>query len=233
MEEEKKILIDKGLSLRSEEVNEVMGKVPHRIFRVGTYIIICIVAILAVMGYLLQVPTYMEVPYIVSGNRPSVGIVSKNAGIVMFRYDRPQEVKEGDTIAAIMNDGEHFYYISPTSGIIENNFLYTTGDNITGGETLARIMPHEHPNYKIVLSIPLNIKPRISRGMSIKFSTNGSTTYDAVGYINKLSVIPDETGYFNATVEMPDSMIQKLPTSGKAKLHYKTENIFEKVLATK
>ena len=65
MEEEKKIFIDKGLSLRSEEVNEVMGNVPHRVFRVGTFLIICIVALLVVIGYMLQVPSYIEVPYIV------------------------------------------------------------------------------------------------------------------------------------------------------------------------
>ena len=54
MEEEKKIFIDKGLSLRSEEVNEVMGNVPHRVFRIGTFIFICIVALLVAIGYTLQ-----------------------------------------------------------------------------------------------------------------------------------------------------------------------------------
>ena len=49
MEEEKKIFIDNGLSLRSEEVNEVMGNVPHSVFRAGTFIIICIVALLVVI----------------------------------------------------------------------------------------------------------------------------------------------------------------------------------------
>ena len=62
MEEEKNFFIDKGLSLRSEEVNEVMGTVPHRIFRVGTFIIICIIILLAAVGYILQVPSYIEVP---------------------------------------------------------------------------------------------------------------------------------------------------------------------------
>lgn len=38
MEEEKKISIDKGLSLRSEEVNEVMGNIPRRVFRVGVVV---------------------------------------------------------------------------------------------------------------------------------------------------------------------------------------------------
>lgn len=64
MEEEKNIFIDKGLSLRSEEVNEVMGNVPHRVFRIGTFIFICIVALLVAIGYTLQVPNYIEVPYI-------------------------------------------------------------------------------------------------------------------------------------------------------------------------
>ena len=233
MEGEKKNIIDKGLSLRSEEVNEVMGKVPHRIFRVGTFIIICIVALLATIGYMLQIPSYMEVPYIVSGYKPSIGIVSKNAGIVMFRYDQPHDIEAGDTITTVVKGDESVCYISPISGIVESNFLYATGDNITSGDTLARIISHESPNYKLILKIPLNMKPEIKNGMRIKITTEGVTLDNAVGYIKKVSMIPDEANCYNAIVEMPVSIIQNIPASGKAKIQYKTENVFKKILATR
>lgn len=232
MEEEKKILINKGLSLRSEEVNEVMGKVPHRIFRIGTCIITCIVALLAVIGYMLQVPSYIEIPYIVSGNTHSIGIVSRSAGMVMFRYDQPHDIEVGDTIATVMKDEERIHYISPISGIVESNFLYTTGDNIASGDTLARIMSRELPKHKVILKIPINIKSKAKSGLCIKFAVNGTTTDEAIGYIEKVSVIPDEANCYNATVKMSDSAIQNLPISGKAKLHYNTENIFDKILTT-
>ena len=233
MEEEKNFFIDKGLSLRSEEVNEVMGTVPHRIFRVGTFIIICIIILLAAVGYILQVPSYIEVPYIVFGNTPAIGIISKNAGIIMFRYNQPHDIEVGDTIASITKDNKSFYYISPTNGIIESNFLYVTGDNISSGDTLARIISHESPNYKLILKIPLNIKSEIKSGLRVKFTVEGATTENVVGYIKKISVIPDESNCYNAIVEMPISIMQNLPTSGKAKIHYRTENIFKKILATK
>ena len=124
MEEEKKISIDKGLSLRSEEVNEVMGNIPRRVFRVGTFTIICIVALLAVIGYMLQIPSYIEVPYIVSGNTLSVGIVSKSDGVVIFRYNQPHNIEMGDTIATIMKRNESVYCVSPIKGMVESNFLY-------------------------------------------------------------------------------------------------------------
>lgn len=233
MEEEKKFLIDKGLSLRSEEVNEVMGKVPHRVFRVGTFIITCIVALLAVIGYVVQVPGYIEVPYIVSGNTQSIGIVSKSAGIVMFKYNQPHDVEVGDTIATIMKGNENVYYISPISGMVESNFLYTTGDNIASGDILARVISHEYPRYKLILKIPLNMKSIVKSGMRIKFTTEGVMKENAVGYIKKVSVIPDEANCYNAIVEMPISIMQTLPASGKSKLYYKTENVFEKILTSK
>lgn len=231
MEEEKKISIDKGLSLRSEEVNEVMGNVPHRVFRVGTFIFIFIVALLVAIGYTLQVPSYIEVPYIVSGNTSAIGIVSKNAGIVTFRYNQPHNIKEGDTIATILKDNEKVYYISPISGMIESNFLYTTGDNIASGDTLARVISRELPNYRLILKISRNIKSEIKSGMKIKITTEGTTIENAVGYIKKVSVIPDGTNCYNAIVEMPISIIQNLPKFGKVRILYKQENVFTKIFA--
>lgn len=98
---------------------------------------------------------------------------------------------------------------------------------------MARIISHESPNYKLILKIPLNIKSEIKSGLRVKFTVEGATTENVVGYIKKISVIPDESNCYNAIVEMPISIMQNLPTSGKAKIHYRTENIFKKILATK
>lgn len=233
MEEEKKIFIDKGLSLRSEEVNEVMDNVPHRVFRVGTFLIICIVALLVVIGYMLQVPSYIEVPYIVSGNASALGIVSKNAGTVMFRYNQLHTIKEGDTIATVMKDNERVYYISPISGMVESNFLYTTGDNITSGDTLARVISRELPNYRLILKVSRNIKSEIKSGMKIKITTEETTKENATGYIKKVSVIPDEANCYNAIVEMPISIVQNIPSSGKVRVLYQKENVFMKIFGQK
>lgn len=229
MEEEKKISIDKGLSLRSEEVNEVMGNIPRRVFRVGTFTIICIVALLAVIGYMLQIPSYIEVPYIVSGNTLSVGIVSKSDGVVIFRYNQPHNIEMGDTIATIMKRNESVYCVSPIKGMVESNFLYTTGDNIVNGDTLARVISHENPNCKVILKLSHNIKPEIKCGMKIKINSEQTTPECAVGYIKKVSVIPDGTNCYNAIVEMPISIIQNLPKFGKVRILYKQENVFTKI----
>ncbi len=234
MEDKKKDLIDKGLSLRSEEVNEVMGKVPHRLFGVGTAVIICTVVFLAVTGCLLQVPSYMEVPYVVSGNTPPIGIVSANAGTVTFRYDRPQEIKAGDTVATVVTkDNECFYCTSPISGIVESDFLYVTGDNIAKGDTLARVVSRGLHNYKLILKIPQDMRPKVGRGMKIKFTAEGTTAGNAVGHIGKVAVIPDNSNSYDALVEIPASIIQHLPRKGKAKLQYRTEHVIGKILSGK
>ena len=233
MEEEKKILIDKGLSLRSEEVNEVMGKVPHHIFRAGTYIVLCVIVLLAVTGYMLQVPGYVEIPYIVHGSTASVSIVSRHTGTVSFRYSQVHDVNVGDTIVSITADGGSVDYVSPVSGVVESNFLYATGDNVVSGDTLARIVSRKSPRYKLILKIPQGMKCVVKRGMRIVFETNGITGESPVGYIEKISTIPDGANCYNAIVEMPTDIIQVLPSSGKARLYCKTENIFDKILSTK
>ncbi len=233
MENEKKNLIDKGLCLRSEEINEVMGKVPYRIFRVGTFMIICIAFILSLIGYTLQIPSYIDVSYIVSGNTSPTGIVSKDAGTVMFRYDQPYNIEAGDTIATIVKDNGSVYYISPISGTVESNFLYATGDHIASGDTLARIVSHVPPKYKLILKIPLNMRSKVKSGTLVKFTPEGIVADNIMGHVKKISTIPDEANCYDAIVEVPINVMQTLPTSGKAKLHYKTESVFKKILTRK
>lgn len=225
--------IDKGLSLRSEEVNEIMGEIPHRIFRVGIIILSCIVAILVAVAYILQIPSFIEVPYIISGKTPSVGIISKNDGTIMFKYDQPHDIREGDTIVSITRDREVVYYTSPINGIVENNFIYATGDNVANGNTLARIIPRETSRCRLILKLPSNIKPEIKKGTRITLTMEETTVNNIVGYVKKIAMIPDETNCYNALVEIPVNVLRVLPNSGKAKVHYKTENLFKKILTIK
>lgn len=227
--------IDKGLSLRSEEVNEIMGEVPRRIFTVGIIILSCIVVILVAVAYILQVPSYLEVSYIISGKTQSVGLISKDAGTIMFKYDQPHDIKEGDTIVTVMRyqGQEVTYYTSPISGIAENNFIYVTGDNVTNGDTLARIIPRELSRYRLILKIPSNIKPEIKTGMKITLTMKETTVDNIVVYVKKIALIPDESNCFNVLVEVPMSILRALPTSGKAKIQYKTENLFKQILTPK
>lgn len=115
--------------------------------------------------------------------------------------------------------------------IVENNFLYTTGDNIVRGDTLARVISCELPNYRLILKISRDIKSEIICGMKIKIITKETMTENAVGYIKKVSVIPDEANCYNAVVEMPINIIQNLPRFGKARVLYKQENVFTKIFA--
>lgn len=58
-------------------------------------------------------------------------------------------------------------------------------------------------------------------------------TEDIVGYIKKVSVIPDEANSYDAIVELPISIIQDLPRFGKVRILYKTENVFMKIFTQK
>ena len=151
----------------------------------------------------------------------------------MFRYNQLHTIKEGDTIATVMKDNERVYYISPISGMVESNFLYTTGDNITSGDTLARVISRELPNYRLILKVSRNIKSEIKSGMKIKITTEETTKENATGYIKKVSVIPDEANCYNAIVEMPISIVQNIPSSGKVRVLYQKENVFMKIFGQK
>jgi hypothetical protein len=227
MENEKTEFVDNGLYLHSEVVNDVMGNVPHGVFRVGTIIATCILVLLCIIGYAVQVPSYIEVPYTIFSNRIVVGIMSNNSGIVKFKYEQAYHVEEGDTIAIVIDRNRSIYYSTPTSGIMERNLAYAQGDYVSNGDTLARIALCERPQYKLILKIPSFIRPKVKNGTIIKIPTDGMNTYNSIGYIKQISAICDEANFYDATVEVPNCIIQNIPIAGTAKLQYKTECIFK------
>ena len=69
--------------------------------------------------------------------------------------------------------------------------------------------------------------------MKIKITTEETTKENATGYIKKVSVIPDEANCYNAIVEMPISIVQNIPSSGKVRVLYQKENVFMKIFGQK
>ena len=77
------------------------------------------------------------------------------------------------------------------------------------------------------------MRSKVENGMKIRITPERTTVDNAVGYIKRISMIPDGSNCYNAIVEMPIDIIQNIPTAGEAKLYYKTENVFKKILTTR
>ncbi len=94
----------KDIELRSEEVQEVMNRVPPSILRYGIGILASIVVVLLVGSALFRYPETVQVEVTLSPRNPPAYIKSMNGGRLERLYVmNGQQVKKGDMLAVMEN----------------------------------------------------------------------------------------------------------------------------------
>jgi len=92
------------VELRSEEVQEVMGRVPPLILRCGTTVLFAVVVCLVVGSCFFKYPDVVAADMTLSGRYPVAPIVSRAAGKIGSLYvSDGEQVQEGALLAVIEN----------------------------------------------------------------------------------------------------------------------------------
>jgi HlyD family secretion protein len=98
MDEEDKI------ELRSEEFQEVLGKVPSWILRWGISVLAFVVIIILTGSAIIKYPDTIAAQFVLTGSTPPAAIVVRASGKIEQLYvNDNQEVKRGDYLAVIDN----------------------------------------------------------------------------------------------------------------------------------
>ncbi len=96
--------IPDDLNLRSEEVQEILGRPPKWIVRVGISVIFVVVAGLFVGSYFLKYPDILPAPITVTTENLPAGVMAMTTGkIDTIAVAEKQTVKEGELLAVIRN----------------------------------------------------------------------------------------------------------------------------------
>ena len=96
--------IPDDLNLRSEEVQEILGRPPKWIVRVGISIIFVVVAGLFVGSYFLKYPDILPATITVTTENLPAGVMAMTTGkIDTIAVAEKQTVKEGELLAVIRN----------------------------------------------------------------------------------------------------------------------------------
>lgn len=101
-------LSEDNLNLRSEEVQEILGKPPRWIVRVGISIIFVVVAELFVGSYFLKYPDILPAPITVTTENLPAGVMAMTTGkIDSIAVAEKQTVKEGELLAIVRNPARY------------------------------------------------------------------------------------------------------------------------------
>ena len=131
------------LDLRSEEVQEVMGRVPRRIGVWNVGVAAVVLVLFAVWGSLLRAPERTAVPVTVTAYPEPVAVTAPAAGVLSVGLMcNGSYVTDGSPVARIVRGRDTLVLKAPAPGTLEAERWFA-GRAVRAGDTLFRIVP-EH-----------------------------------------------------------------------------------------
>lgn len=100
--------IEKDIELRSEELQEIIGRIPSSIERYGILVMACIIFILITGSFFFRYPDTIDAPIVITNSTPPVNIVSKTSGkIVKIFKANEDSVFTNDLLGVIESDADY------------------------------------------------------------------------------------------------------------------------------
>ena len=94
----------KEIELRSEEVQDVMNKIPTLILRCGITVLFCIVMILFVGSCLFKYPEVITAEVTISTLEPPVYVLARASGRLVKLYIKNGQVVERNSVLAVIEN---------------------------------------------------------------------------------------------------------------------------------
>ena len=98
------MLDNKETELRSEEVQEILTRMPNALIRWGTTIVFCIVVLMLLLSWLIKYPDVISTQIVITTQSPPEKLIAKTSGkIEVILIDDKAKVNSNTPIAVIEN----------------------------------------------------------------------------------------------------------------------------------
>lgn len=94
---------DKHIELRTEEVQELLGQVPHWMVRWGISLILSIICLLLIGSWLVKYPDVLTSSVLITTKIPPVNMVARSEGRIQLYVKNGQFTGKGEYLAVIEN----------------------------------------------------------------------------------------------------------------------------------
>lgn len=92
------------LTTHSEELQEIMGRIPSRVIRHGTVVIFAILVVILVLSWLVKYPEIVAAPITITTINPPADLMAKSTGkIEKLLVADGQQLTAGDLVAVLFN----------------------------------------------------------------------------------------------------------------------------------
>lgn len=228
-----------NIELRSEEVQELMGKIPPVVLRVGIYIILSLIAAALVVSNFVKYPEAIEI----LGKAWNANILSEikadESGLISDLIYEYGAIHKGDTLAKIIskdkNSLDTIYIKSSSTGYIWPCNIFQNNDYVNKDELLFVVVDSIKREMRVISSIPIESKKLIGIGTPVEANVYDFLLCGDIKSIAKYA-IPNDDKYsvimeFVLPAEFPDIIIWNYQINVRIKTESKT--IFDKILPGK
>lgn len=195
--EEKKGKIN--IELRSEEVQELMGKIPPMILRFGIGIILMILLLFFIASFYVKYPTYETVPVKLNIGENTRDVSMPFDGIIVgVKVDDGECVKIHDTLMVISSPtqvgSDTIVLCSPSDGIVYACDFFKKGEIIEQGTPLFLVNQNDKGNMTGKCYVSQPIKQKMMIGEEIECVGQEIVLHGKVGKIAEV-MNPLQKGY--------------------------------------
>lgn len=236
---------DKGLSVRSEEVQEIMGPMPHWILRWGIMLVSIILIGMGVGCWFFHYPDLLQTECIIMPVHKPDLITAPEAGrMAVIKVKNGDSVNRGDTLGLLKTTTETIPVITPQTGIIEVDVGIIPDCDVARSQTLYQIVNKSDIPLLCLIRIPQEKEATLPKGQTITITLPEYPEKEfghITGHISQIALMPDEKGFFTARVDLPVPLKTttgkqiniKYAIKGTAKIMLKDRRLIEKILQQK
>lgn len=175
MERDKK---STNIELRSEEVQELMGKISPIIQRIGISIVLVFVILIYIASNVIMYPDIVSVPIIANNVNYVSEIKTESSGILIESKISHDNVCNGDTLAKIVSDNadgqDTVFIISPCSGIVYPCDIVKQFSYVESGSVLCIVSDSINDKIRAKAFITAEMKNKILKDMVVESIIEGN-----------------------------------------------------------
>lgn len=223
-----------NIELRSEEVQELMGKIPPTILRVGISIILFFVVLIYIASNYIKYPNIITIPIVAKNVNCMAEIKSMNSGQLVESNLEHSHVCMGDTLAKIaINSGKVIDTLcikSPLTGSVYPCGTFQEKDYVDENDVLCVVVDSVKNRITAKASISADLKKIIVSGMTIESKIDNNILQGKVAsiadYANPTTETYGITIVFENSKTFENAIVWNCHTS--AKIRTMEQSVFDK-----
>lgn len=223
-----------NIELRSEEVQELMGKIPPAILRVGISIILFFVVLIYIASNFIKYPDIIAIPIVAKNVNCIAEIKTVKSGQLVESHMEHSRVCMGDTLAKIaINSGEVIDTLcikSPFTGAVYPCGTFQEKDYVDENDVLCVVVDSVKNRITAKASISADLKKIIVLGMTIESKIDNNILQGKVvsiaDYANPTTETYGITIVFENSKTFENAIVWNYHTSAKIKTM--EQSVFDK-----